>query len=111
MKGGPMGGGGGMGDIMRQAQKMQKDLLQAQEGLKEKIVQGSSGGGMVVATMNGQRQLVAVKLDKEVVNPGDIEMLEDLIVAAISDAAKKAEKLQQDEMGKITGGLPIPGMF
>jgi DNA-binding YbaB/EbfC family protein len=112
MKQGGFGGGmGGLGDIMKHAQKMQKDIAQVQETLKEKIVQGTAGGGMVVATMNGAKQLVAVKIEKEVVDPGDVEMLEDLIVAAVSDAQKKAEKLAEDEMGKVTGGLPIPGLF
>ena len=112
MKGGPMGGGGGgMGDIMRQAQKMQKDLMQVQEGLKEKIVQGSSGGGMVVATMNGHKALLSIQIGPEAVTPDDIEMLQDLIVAAVGEAARKAEEAMNDRLGGLTGGLKIPGLF
>lgn len=102
---------GNLGDLMKHAQKMQKDIASIQEGLKEKIVQGTAGGGMVTATMNGARQLVAVKIEKEVVDPDDVEMLEDLVLAAVSDATRKAEKLAEDEMGKATGGLPLPGLF
>ncbi len=105
------GGLGNVGDLMKQAQKMQKEIMNVQDGLKDKIVQGTAGGGMVVATMNGAKQLVAVKLEKEVVDPADVEMLEDLIVAAVSDALKRAEKLSEQEMKRVTGGLPLPGLF
>jgi len=109
------GGFGNLGNIMREAQKqvqaMQKKTQEVEADLKERVVEGSAGGGMVVANANGQGTLLAVKISPEVVNPDDIEMLEDLVVAAVSQALRKAQALREEEMGKATGGVRIPGLF
>jgi DNA-binding YbaB/EbfC family protein len=94
--------------ILQQAQQMQGRLQQIQEELANMTVTGVSGGGMVSVTADGKGQVRAVKLDPSVVNPADIEMLEDLIAVAVADAQKKAADLAQDEMRKLTGGLPLP---
>lgn len=100
-------GGGNMQNILRQAQKMQEDLAKAQEELKETIVEGTAGGGMVVVKMNGSKEFQSISLKKEAVDPDDVEMLEDLIKAAILDATNKAEELSQDKLGAFgnLGGL------
>ena len=105
------GGNKGMKDLMKKAQKMQQDLAKAQEELANKIVEGSAGGGMVKVEMNGKNQIVSLKMDKEVVDPEDVEMLEDLIIAAINEAQEKITQTSQDELSKLTGGINIPGMF
>ena len=106
---------GGMGNLMRKAQKqmekLQKQMEEIQRSLKERTVEGSAGGGMVKAIVNGQKELLSVKIDPEVVNADDVEMLEDLIVAAVSQAMKKAEEIHEEEMSKLTGGLKLPGLF
>jgi nucleoid-associated protein EbfC len=94
--------------ILQQAQQMQGRLQQIQEELANKTVTGVSGGGMVSVTADGKGQVRSVKLDPSVVNPSDIEMLEDLIAVAMADAQKKAADLAQEEMRKLTGGLPLP---
>jgi nucleoid-associated protein EbfC len=94
--------------ILQQAQQMQGRLQQIQEELANRTVAGVSGGGMVSVTADGKGQVRAVKLDPSVVNPSDIEMLEDLIVVAVGDAQKKAADLAQEEMRKLTGGLALP---
>jgi len=105
------GGGGGMGDLVRQAQKMQQRLSEVQQGLKDRIVEGTAGGNMVRVLVNGKQEIVAVKIDPAVVDPKDVTMLEDLILAAARAGLKKAHDLAQDEMSKVTGGIPLPGMF
>ncbi|MCD4795931.1 MAG: YbaB/EbfC family nucleoid-associated protein [Candidatus Cloacimonetes bacterium] len=105
------GGKKGMKDLMKQAQKMQQDLAKAQEELASKIVEGTSGGGMVKVEMNGKNQVLSLKIDPEVVDPNDIEMLEDLIIAAINEAQEKVSKSSEDEMSKLTGGMKIPGLL
>ena len=104
---GGMGGFGNMQNLMRQAQKMQEDMLKAQEELSNAQVEGVSGGGMVKVTMTGKKEFVSVKLAKEAVDPDDIEMLEDLIIAAIKDAEAKAQELNDSKMGGFgnLGGL------
>ena len=87
---------------------MAAEAVWAQEELKEARVEGSAGGGMVSATVNGQGELVGVKLSKEVVDPEDVEMLEDLILAAVSDAANKAREMMEQRMGSLTGGMKLP---
>jgi DNA-binding YbaB/EbfC family protein len=94
--------------ILQQAQQMQGRLQEIQEELANKTVTGVSGGGMVSVTADGKGQVRTVKLDPSVVNPSDIEMLEDLIAVAVADAQKKAADLAQEEMRKLTGGLPLP---
>lgn len=94
--------------ILQQAQQMQGRLQQLQDELQNKTVTGTSGGGMVSVTADGKGQVRSVKLDPSVVNPGDIEMLEDLIAVAVADAQRKATDLAQEEMRKLTGGLTLP---
>ncbi|PID28793.1 MAG: YbaB/EbfC family nucleoid-associated protein [Candidatus Cloacimonadota bacterium] len=105
------GGKKGMKDFMRQAQKMQQDLLKTQEDLANKIVETTSGGGMVSVKMDGKYNLKNIKINPECVDPDDVEMLEDLILSAINDAVKKISKTSEDEMSKLTGGMNIPGLF
>ena len=105
------GGKKGMQDLMKKAQKMQQDLAKAQEELANRIEEGNSGGGMVTVKMNGKNQIISLKIDKEVVDPDDIEMLEDLIIAAINEAQETISQTSQDELSKLTGGIKIPGMF
>ena len=97
-----------MNQMLKQAQAMQAKMMKAQEELKEARVEGNAGGGMVSATVNGQGELVGVKLSKEVVDPEDVEMLEDLILAAVSDAANKAREMMEQRMGSLTGGMKLP---
>ncbi|MCI6261490.1 MAG: YbaB/EbfC family nucleoid-associated protein [Pyramidobacter sp.] len=105
---GGRGGVGNMNQMLKQAQAMQAKMMKAQEELKEARVEGNAGGGMVSATVNGQGELVGVKLSKEVVDPEDVEMLEDLILAAVSDAANKAREMMEQRMGSLTGGMKLP---
>ncbi|MDP8204083.1 MAG: YbaB/EbfC family nucleoid-associated protein [Candidatus Tenebribacter mawsonii] len=105
------GGKKGMQDLMKQAKKMQDEMMKTQEELANKIVEGTSGGGMIKVQMNGKNQLISLNIDKEVVDPDDIEMLEDLIIAAVNEAHDKIAKSSEEEMGKLTGGMKIPGMF
>ncbi len=101
---------GMFGDMMRQAKKMQQEMGKIQEESRKKTVEASAGGGMVTVTANGAIEIIAIKIDREVVNPDDIEMLQDLIVAATNEALRQAQKMVGDEMGKITGGLNLPGL-
>ncbi|MBI5520673.1 MAG: YbaB/EbfC family nucleoid-associated protein [Desulfovibrio sp.] len=101
----------GMQDMLRQAQMMQKKMAATQEELKLREVEGTAGGGMVTVRATGGQQIVSVTIDKSVVEAGDVEMLQDLVLAAVSDALKKAKTMLEEEMGKITGGFKIPGMF
>ena len=94
--------------ILQQAQEMQGKFQKIQEDLEQITVTGSAGGGMVTADVTGTGKIKKIKLDPGVVNPADVEMLEDLIMAAVSDAQQKAQKLAQDEMGKLTGGMSLP---
>ena len=99
-----------LGDLMKQAQKMQEQMGKVQEESKKKTIEASAGGGMVVATVSGAMELVSLKIEKDVVNPEDIEMLQDLVVAAVNEALRRAQQMVSEDMGKITGGLNIPGM-
>ncbi|HKO15448.1 MAG TPA: YbaB/EbfC family nucleoid-associated protein [Gemmatimonadaceae bacterium] len=94
--------------ILQQAQEMQGRFQKIQDELQQKTVTGSAGGGMVSADVSGTGQIRRIKLDASVVNPGDVEMLEDLIVVAVAEAQKKAQEQAQEEMGKIAGGLNLP---
>jgi DNA-binding YbaB/EbfC family protein len=102
---------GGMGNLLKQAQEMQARMAKIQEELGQKTVEGSAGGGMVQVTVNGQFNLVAVKIEPSVINNNEKEMLEDLILAAVNDGMRKARDLVSTEMGKLTGGLKIPGLM
>jgi DNA-binding YbaB/EbfC family protein len=99
-----------LGDLMKQAQKMQQEMGKIQEESKKKTVEASAGGGMVVAVANGAMEVVSVKIEKDVVNPDDIEMLQDLVVAAVNEALRRAQQMVNEDMSKITGGMNIPGM-
>ena len=100
-----------MGNLMKQAQEFQKKMAAAQDELRKRVVEGTAGGGMVKAMVNGKLELVALKIEKEVVDPDDVEMLQDLILAAISQATKKAQEMADQEMSKLTGGISMPGLF
>lgn len=102
-----------MQQIMRQAQKMQKKMEELQEQAANEVVEVTSGGGMVKVKMNGKQELLSIELEKEIIDPEDPEMLQDLIVAAVNEAVKKTQALMQDRMSELTGGmgLNIPGMF
>ena len=100
----------GMGNMMKQAQKLQAKMMKMQEELGDKTTEAASGGGMVKAVANGKNQIVSITIEKEVVDPEDIEMLQDLIMAAINDALVKSQEMVSQEMGKLTGGLNIPGL-
>ena len=97
--------------MMQRVQQMQADMERIQEEISEKTVEATAGGGAVTVTMKGSHELVSVKLKPEIVDPDDIEMLEDLIVAAVNEAATKASAMMEEGMASITGGLNIPGLF
>ena len=101
----------GIGDIMKMAQKMSKEVNKIQEELADKQVEASAGGGMVTAIVNGKQELIALKIEKEVVDPNEVEMLQDLIIAAINEALRKSQEMITAEMSKVTGGMNIPGLF
>lgn len=105
------GGMGNMQKMMKQMQKMQKDMAKAQEELAEKTVEGTAGGGMVTVVVNGQKEVLEVNIKEEVVDPEDIEMLQDLVLAATNDALKKMDDLTNETMGQFTKGMNLPGMF
>ena len=100
----------GMGNMMKQAQKLQAKMLRLQEELAEKTVETAAGGGMVKVVASGKQQIVSIQIEKEVVDPDDIEMLQDLVLAAVNDALAKSQEMVSSEMSKLTGGLNIPGM-
>ena len=101
----------GLGNILKQAQQMHSKISQLQEEMAEKRVEASAGGGMVSIVMNGRQEILSLRIDPEVVNREDTEMLQDLIVAAVNEAIRKSQEMLQEEMKKITGGLSIPGLF
>jgi DNA-binding YbaB/EbfC family protein len=96
--------------FMRQAQELQAKLAKAQQELAEATVEGSAGGGAVTVTVNGQQQILSVKIAPEAINPDDVEMLEDLVLAAVNEALTKAQEMAAKRMSKLTGGLNIPGL-
>ena len=104
---GPMGG---MGGLMKQAQKMQARIMKLQEEMAEKEIEATSGGGMVTVVANGRQEIISVKIEKEVVDPEDVDMLQDLILAAVNEALKRSQEMVAAEMQKITGGMSIPGL-
>ena len=101
----------GLGNMMRQAQQLHSKMLQVQEEMAVKTAEASAGGGMVTAVANGRQEVVSIKIEQEVVNPEDVEMLQDLIVAAVNAAIKKSQEMVSEEMKKLTGGLSIPGLM
>lgn len=104
-------GMGNMNNMMKQVQKMQKQMLEMQKELETKVVEASAGGGAVTVKANGKKEVVEVIIDKDVVDPDDVEMLQDLILAATNEALRNAEEMVNKEMQKITGGMNIPGLF
>jgi len=102
---------GGMGNMLKQAQKLQAKMVKLQEELAEKTAEGSAGGGMIKAVANGKQQLVSIHIEKEVVDPDDVEMLQDLVLAAVNDALTKSQEMVSGEMNKLTGGMSIPGLM
>ena len=100
----------GLGGLMKQIQQMQTKMVEVQAELEGIQVTGTAGGGMVQATMNGKQELIGIQIEKDVIDPEDKEMLEELIVAAVSQAREKATEVQQEKMSEVTGGLPLPGM-
>jgi len=102
---------GNMQNIMKQAQAMQEQMAKVQEQAAVKTVSGTAGGGIVTVTVNGAMQIVGVVMDPEVVRSGDVEMLQDLVVAAANDALRKAQEMMAEEMKSVTGGMKIPGLF
>ena len=101
----------GMGNILKQAKAMQERMADIQKELANKSVEFSSGGGMVHVTVNGKQEVISVKIDPSVINPHDAEMLQDLIAAAVNGAIKRSQEMMTEEMGKVTAGLNIPGLF
>ena len=100
----------GMGKMLKQAQQLQSKMAKMQEELAHKTVEASAGGGMVKVVANGKQQIVSLEIEKEVVDPEDVDMLQDLILAAVNDALARAQEMVSSEMGKLTGGLNIPGL-
>ncbi|HEX7402025.1 MAG TPA: YbaB/EbfC family nucleoid-associated protein [candidate division Zixibacteria bacterium] len=100
----------GIGNMMKQIQKMQQEMEKIQEELANKTVEGTAGGGMVKVIANGKQEILEIKIDPEVVNKDDVEMLQDLVVAAVNQAKEKAQEMANEEMSRLTGGLKIPGM-
>ncbi|MFO7295672.1 MAG: YbaB/EbfC family nucleoid-associated protein [Caldicoprobacter sp.] len=113
-RGGFPGGFPGMGNmnqLMKQAKKLQEQMAKLQEELEQMTVEASAGGGVVTVVANGKKEIVEVKIAPEAVDPDDVEMLQDLIVAAVNEALRRVDERVQEEMGKLTGGLSIPGIF
>lgn len=102
---------GNMNNMMKQIQKMQKDMMAAQEQVESESFEATAGGGAIKAVVNGKKELVAVELKPEIVDPEDIEMLQDLIIASVNEALKTADEAMSKGMGKFTGGLNVPGLF
>lgn len=103
-------GSGGIQDLMKQAQRMQQEMMRIQQELATKTVEASSGGGMVTVVVNGRQEMVSISIEPNVVDPDDVEMLQDLIIAAINEGLAKSQDMVKEEMAKVTGGLSIPGL-
>ena len=106
-----MGGMGNMNNMIKQAQKMQEEMMKAQEALNEQEFEASVGGGAVSVKANGKKEIIELTISPDAVDPDDVEMLQDLILTAVNEALRKADENSASEMGKITGGLNIPGLF
>jgi DNA-binding YbaB/EbfC family protein len=101
----------GLGNIMKQAQQMQAKIARVQQELETKEIEATAGGGMVTARVNGKQELLSLQIEKAVVDPDDVEMLQDLVLAAVNEAIKQSQEMIKQEMSKATGGMNIPGMF
>ena len=106
-----MMGGANMQQLARQAQKLQQQMTKMQEELDAREFEATSGGGMVTAKVNGKRELLALTIKPEAVDPDDVEMLEDMVMAAVNEALRTAADTAEREMGKLTGGMNMPGLF
>lgn len=102
---------GNMANMMKKVQKLQADMAKLQEELKTRTLEATAGGGAVKVMVNGDKQVLSIKIDPSAVDPEDIEMLEDMITAAVNEAIKKVDDMMAQEMGKLTGGMKLPGMF
>jgi nucleoid-associated protein EbfC len=100
-----------MKNLMKQAQQLQNKMAKMQAEMATKTIETSVGGGMIRVVANGKQEIVSIHIEKEVVNPDDVEMLQDLILAAVNDALTQSQKMVSDEMSKVTGGMSIPGLF
>ena len=100
----------GFGNLMKEAQRLQQQMQELQEQVAQQKVQATAGGGMVMVEANGRQEIVSIKIDPEVINRDDAQMLEDLVLAACNEALRKSRELVQQELGKLTGGLKIPGL-
>ncbi len=100
-----------MGDLMKQAQQLQNKLARIQEEAGKKTVEATAGGNMVTATVSGRLELVSLRIDPAVAEGGDVEMLQDLVLAAVNEGIRQAQKMMAEEMGKVAGGLKIPGLM
>ncbi|NLI91702.1 MAG: YbaB/EbfC family nucleoid-associated protein [Peptococcaceae bacterium] len=107
----PPGGMGNMNQMLKQAQKMQENMMKAKEEVEKKSVQATSGGGMVEVVVNGKMELLELKIKPEAIDPDDAEMLEDLVKAAVNQGLRNAQAMVEEEMSKVTGGFNIPGLF
>lgn len=110
-KGRRMGIPGNMNNMLKQVQKMQKQMEKIQAEIEEKELEVTAGGGAITVKVNGKKELLDIKIEPDVVDPDDVEMLQDLIVAAVNEALRKAEEMAAKEMSKVTGGMNIPGLF
>lgn len=108
-KGGFPGMGGNMNNMMKQVQKMQKEMAKLQEEIEQRTVEASAGGGAVTVVASGKKEIISITIKPEVIDPDDAEMLQDLITAAVNEAIRQADEMINREMGKITGGLNLPG--
>ena len=100
-----------MGKLMKQAQQLQSKMAKIQEELADKTMEATAGGGMVTVVANGKQEVVSIRIEKEVVDPEDVEMLQDLILAAVNEALTRSQNMVSEEMGKLTGGFNIPGLM
>ncbi len=103
-------GGGSMNKMIKQAKQVQEQIIKMQEELKEREIETSAGGGAITVKVNGKQELIAIKISPEVVDPDDIEMLEDLVIAAVNEGIRQSQEMVSTEMAKITGGFNIPGL-
>ena len=109
-RGGPMGGGMNM-NMLKQAQKMQQDMMKMQEELENAEYTATAGGGVVTAVVSGKRELTSLTISPEAVDPDDVEMLQDLVIAAVNEGMTKVQDAMKEELSKVTGGMNIPGLF
>ncbi len=103
--------GGNMNKMMKQVQKMQADMAKKQEELASRTVEATAGGEMIKVVANGKQEVLSIQINPEAVDPEDVELLQDLVLAAVNEALKASQEMVNDEMGKLTGGLKIPGLF